>query len=128
MAVFKVDKITGKVLERYGSAVDAAEANGLTRYGMYSHLRDCVLSPSREVYRYERDYNPREEFGSKKHKPILCVEATSGRRVAVFDSVAQAAHALYLTNSAIVQACMHGRRTACGRYKLMYLGRMGEVS
>ena len=124
--VLKVDKVTGEVLERYGSALDAAEENGMTPNMMYTILKERMLTSDRLTFRFGCDYDPHEEFGTKRNKPIVCFDIKDRCLVGVYPNNKAVQDELLVSQTTVSKACREGIVVA-GSYMLRRLERMGEV-
>ena len=126
-AVFKVDKFTGGIVGRYGSADEAAKENGVTLASLYTIACGRLLTRERFTYRFERDYDPHEELGGKNNRPIVCYDAKTGRVVGLFPNNEAARRELFVGQTVVSKACREEWRTVAGMFRLRRLERMGEA-
>ena len=116
--VYKCDKVTMKILDRYDSIKDAAKAEG-TSYSVMNFAL-CSRSVGRKPYvlRYADDYDPFESFEGKRGRPVLMLDVVDGK-VYTFNTLKDAADALLLDLSYVCK-CMKEKTYALGCYKLEY--------
>lgn len=127
MAVVKVNKATGEIVARYRNAKEAAAENGMTAAEVYTILAKDLLTKTMCTFRFEDRFDPHEVYRCSANRPILCLDAETGKVVYVFASVHEAMGKLYVGQTTISQACIRNSVTV-GKYRLRKLERMGEVS
>lgn len=116
--VYKCDKVTMKILDRYDSIKDAAIAEGIS-YGMLVETLQCRAVGRRPyVFRYADDYDPFESFEGKRGRPVLMLDVVDGK-VHTFNTLKDAADALLLDLSNVCK-CMKKKAYVLGCYKLEY--------
>ena len=125
-AVVKVDKFTGELVGRYRSADEAAKDNGLSLDSVYTVLSKRLLTKERCTFRYAKDYDPHEEFGAKRNRPIVCY-TLDGEVAGLFPSNEVARAELMVGQTVVSRACVDSWRTIAGMFRLRRLERMGEA-
>ena len=117
-AVLMCDKVTMKVIRRFGSAKEAARKTGELRDSI---TRSCLkrhVSSGGIVWRYEDDYDPEETFEGKNNRPVEVSDTKDGTAT-VYCNINDAAYALAYCERFVNHAIRSGR-LAGGRYLLSY--------
>lgn len=78
-AVVKIDKLTWEAVGRYGSAAEAARANGVHGFEVRNMARWRSMPSGRWVYRREEDYDPAQGVPSGRNAPVDVLDERTGR-------------------------------------------------
>lgn len=122
-AVLAVDKVTGKVLRRYGSLADAERAEGFSHGSVCGQCKRRSLNSLRSCFRFEGDYDPREDMRGKSNRAVVALEG--GRVALVFGGAREAAERLGCAPPTVAWALRSGR-PLLGRFTLAKVDRMGQ--
>ena len=116
--VYKCDKVTMKILDRYDSARAAERAEGV-KYGyLHCALRTRAVGTKPYVFRYASDYDPFESFEGKYGRPILVLDVVDGKTY-TFNTIDEAAKELLIAPSTVT-TCLSRKIRALGCYKIEY--------
>jgi hypothetical protein len=122
VAVLKLDIITGKILEEYPSASEAANSIGVRTESLCDILKEGTAKEVKGfLFRYKSEDNLPKTKQSKK--PVLLVHAETGETIEEYASIKEAAAATGVSSSNISQICSGNfKRTKtgdgqCFRYK-----------
>lgn len=118
--VLECDKITMKIHRIWHSAVDAEKELGL---GKTTIVRRCIekrTTKGKYVYRYMDDYDPKESFEGKYHRPVLAIRIRD-RQTYAFYSLDEAAEYLNVGKTHVSTAITSGKPILYDMYLVKYL-------
>lgn len=119
--VYKIDLITNKILECYGSAMAAAEANDIDLSLLTKVCRGEKGSCGGFKWIYSEDYLKsfnNNEINIKSFK-INQINPTNNEVIKTWDSVKQASEELHIDSTGITH-CLSGRYKTSGGFKWSY--------
>lgn len=117
-AVYKCDKKTMRIVEKYPSASEAARRNKLNPTSLGHAARTLSVTPGPYVWRYAEDYDPNEKFEGKHNRPVAVYDSIT-RTLAVFNRIEDAARAVGTRDSYIITA-MKNQTMYKSRYVFKY--------
>lgn len=89
-AVLKVDKLTWRPVERFGTVAEAADAAGVGWRYVYQMAREQRLPRGRYAYRFEDCFDPAERIRHRHNEPVDVADERTGRRWRVASKAALA--------------------------------------
>lgn len=114
-ATLKINKINGRVIERYESIAQAARENNLPTYYVFDHVNKNQVGKSWFIFRRESDWSGFEKFGRKNY-PVI-IEDTIKSTYKAYSCTEVAANKLIVSISSIYNA-VNENRLLLNRYKI----------
>lgn len=117
--LLNVDKLTRTPVKRYENANQCAEELGVSWSTVYGNARKKMLPIGRWYYRFEDKFDPNEDFGTCRNKPMVVYDTVSGKRWAVPDST-WIAEKFGIKKTSVIAAMSEGHIIK-RRFKVSYL-------